>query len=313
MEGRDLHFGEAFGDEAESENAELFYADLGSETTSASVDPLRTSCRQAIIDLADASPLVSFRWPPNRGRAPLAYLRGMALTYARVYCKWKAGDVYALEMAKRAGTNTRVDALATFSAEFRAASMSNASDGVDTLRHVFVLLIGLGMMESSGRYNVGRDLSASNISSTTAEAGLFQISHSVGVGSSTLAGGWLKRHYEVLKLLPYSGLRSVFSHGRGTSSRGQTSGFRTDRGGRFRRFLIMEPALGAELAALGIRKRVRHWGPLRRRQVTINADCDRLLQQVQHAVDEGGCCQGEASSLLGSSFGDFFHSVWNAF
>lgn len=36
------------------------------------------------------------------------------------------------------------------------------SSGVATLRHVFVLLFGLGMRESSGRYCEGRDRSVSN-------------------------------------------------------------------------------------------------------------------------------------------------------
>lgn len=39
--------------------------------------------------------------------------------------------------------------------------------GTDTLRQLFVLLIGLGMRESSGQYCEGRDRSASNV---TAEA-----------------------------------------------------------------------------------------------------------------------------------------------
>ena len=44
----------------------------------------------------------------------------------------------------------------------------------DTLRHLFVLLTGLDMRESSGRCCEGRDLSASNTTADTAEAGLFQ-------------------------------------------------------------------------------------------------------------------------------------------
>ena len=54
--------------------------------------------------------------------------------------------------------------------------MSNNTPGADTLRHLFVLLIGLGMRESSGRYCEGRDRSADNITADTAEAGLFQMS-----------------------------------------------------------------------------------------------------------------------------------------
>ena len=36
------------------------------------------------------------------------------------------------------------------------------------------LLLGLGMRESSGNYSEGRDMSASNVTGDTAEAGLFQ-------------------------------------------------------------------------------------------------------------------------------------------
>ena len=42
--------------------------------------------------------------------------------------------------------------------------MRNDVSGTDTLRHLFVLMIGLGMRESSGRYCEGRDQSASNTS-----------------------------------------------------------------------------------------------------------------------------------------------------
>ena len=35
--------------------------------------------------------------------------------------------------------------------------MRNDVSGIDTLRHLFVLMIGLGMRELSGRYCEGRD------------------------------------------------------------------------------------------------------------------------------------------------------------
>ena len=43
--------------------------------------------------------------------------------------------------------------------EFANAGMKNTVAGVDTLRHAYALLIGQGMMESSGRYCEGRDVS----------------------------------------------------------------------------------------------------------------------------------------------------------
>jgi hypothetical protein len=54
--------------------------------------------------------------------------------------------------------------------------MDNETAGPSTLCHLFVLLIGLGMRESSGKYCEGRDRAASNTSAASAEAGMFQTS-----------------------------------------------------------------------------------------------------------------------------------------
>jgi hypothetical protein len=51
--------------------------------------------------------------------------------------------------------------------------MANDRDGPETLRPLFALMLGHGMRESSGRYCEGRDRSAENVASDTAEAGLF--------------------------------------------------------------------------------------------------------------------------------------------
>jgi hypothetical protein len=279
--------------DAQREDADLFWADLmglrspaespSEEPAVAVPDPVLDRCRQAIEQLAVASPLVRFKWPPNRGRAPIGYLKGMAIVYARVYCKWKAGDPFALEMAKKAGPNGS-DALNWCAAKFRAAGMDNSSDGIETLRHVFVFLVGLGMIESAGRFDEGRDASNDNRKPTTAEAGLFQTSHSIGVASDKLGGGWVKRHYQLLRRRYYSGLMDVFREGVDVREN-LLKGFGDTEGGLFREFCVLEPALAAEFAALGIRKRRAHWGTITDRAVTINADCDQLLRDVQLAVD----------------------------
>ena len=78
-----------------------------------------------------------------------ALKKGMALVYARVYCKLKSNDAAAVEMAKANTGNATRDALAHYAPQFNAARMGNESAGVNTLRHLFVLLTGLGMRESS--------------------------------------------------------------------------------------------------------------------------------------------------------------------
>ncbi len=64
--------------------------------------------------------------------------------------------------------------------------MRNDKAGVDTLRHSYTLLIGLGMMESSGKYCEGRDVSECFTTADTAEAGLFQTSYGAHIHSPSL-------------------------------------------------------------------------------------------------------------------------------
>ena len=130
-----------------------------------------------IVQIAAASPIMQFKWA-GRGVAPHGYIKGMAIVYARVYCKFKAGAAEALAMARANSGDGAHDALAWCGQKFAAAGMSNSADGADTLRHLFVLLIGLGMRESSGRFCEGLDRSAKPLNDTAekAEAGPFQTS-----------------------------------------------------------------------------------------------------------------------------------------
>ena len=115
----------------------------------------------------------------------------MSLVFARVYCKLKSGDSRRDLMAKANTCDNARDALAWYDEEFAAVDMSNEVSGINTLRHLFVLLIGLGMRESSGRYCEGRDKSASNTTAETAEAGLFQTSFNARTGSPRASRSYL--------------------------------------------------------------------------------------------------------------------------
>jgi hypothetical protein len=70
----------------------------------------------------------------------------------------------AKEMALANTKDDTRDALAWYSLQFHDAGMDDSADGIDTLRHIFVLLTGLGMRETSWRYCEGRDNLALNIS-----------------------------------------------------------------------------------------------------------------------------------------------------
>jgi hypothetical protein len=238
-----------------------------------------------IMHLARISDIARFRWA-NRGSAPPGYIKGMALVYGRVYSKFKAGHAAALDMARKNTGNSDRDALAWYDDVFSAAGMDNSTSGVDTLRHLFVLLIGLGMRESSGRYCVGRDTTANNVTADTAEAGLFQVSFNAKGASPLLPQ--IFAHY---RANPF-GFLDVFKEGV-ICSASNLENFGHGDGKEFQRLCKECPAFAAEFAAVALRHLRKHWGPINRKEAQVRPECDALLRQVQAAID--------ASSALGSA------------
>ncbi|HUI95804.1 MAG TPA: N-acetylmuramoyl-L-alanine amidase [Xanthobacteraceae bacterium] len=236
-----------------------------------------TSSIDQITQMAGASAIAQFNWK-DRGKAPPGYVKGMALVYGRVYCKFKAGDAAALDMAQKNTGDQARDALAWYDDVFNAADMSNDTSGVDTLRHLFVLLIGLGMRESSGKHCEGRDTTANNVTSDTAEAGLFQVSFNARDASPLLPN--LFAHYQAHP----SGFVDVFREGVRCSA-ASLENFGSGDGKEFQRLCKECPAFAAEFAAVGLRHIRKHWGPISRKQAQVRPECDAFLIQVQAAID----------------------------
>ena len=207
----------------------------------------------------------------------------MALVFARVYCKLKSGDPAALEMAKANTGHRATDALAWYAQAFQEAGMSNEVSGVATLRHLFVLLIGLGMRESSGRCCEGRDRAAENTTAETAEAGLFQTSYNARSASPLLPA--LFEHYSANP----SGFRSIFLEGVTPTPR-DLENFGTGKGRDFQKLSKECPAFAAEFAAVGLRTIRTHWGPINKRKAKLRPECNTLLVKVQNLVDTSGLC-----------------------
>lgn len=240
-----------------------------------------------IVRIAGNSALVGYSWK-NRGVAARGYIKGMALVYARVYCKLKAGDSAAVEMAKANTGNAAKDALAWYAEIFQAAGMSNEGAGVNTLRHLFVLLIGLGMRESSGRYCEGRDRSASNFGANTAEAGMFQVSFDASVASPLLPQLFQKYMAD-----RGNGFIDVFKEGV-TCTAKDLENFGTGAGRDFQQLCKECPAFAAEFAAVGLRNIRKHWGPIINRAAEVRPEANLMLTQVEHAVDTSNLCPAVA-------------------
>ena len=234
---------------------------------------------QDIISVAINSPVYHYEWE-GRGRAHAGYIKGMALTYARVYSKFKTEDKFTLEMAKANTHDASKDALAWYAGIFDVMKMDNSKPGIDTLRHTWTLLLGLGMRESSGEYCTGRDRTADNVTSSTAEAGLFQVSW-----NSHSANILLPELMDSYKRSP-SGLVSVFKEGV-TCGSGDWENYGSGPGVVFQGLCKNDPAFAAEYAAVLLRNLRAHWGPINQRAAEVRHDVDIMYQNIQKIVDDG--------------------------
>lgn len=234
-----------------------------------------------ITQIAENSVIATYRWK-ERGIAPKGYIKGMALVFSRVYCKLKAQDPVALEMSKADTGNNEKDVLSWFSQEFLGAGMDNSIEGIDTLRHLFVLLIGLGMRESSGKYCQGRDAGASNTTSDTAEAGLFQTSFNIRSSNPLLP-----QLFNTYKNAP--GFLEIFKE-KVTCRDRDIENFGTGDGREYQKLAKECPAFAVEFTAIAARNRRKHWGPINKKTLEIKKECDDMLIQIQNEVDKYNLC-----------------------
>ena len=229
-----------------------------------------------IVQIAASSALARVSWG-GRGAAPAGYIKGMAVMFAVALRKLAQGDPAATEMAKATSGDSSRDALAHYASEFARLGMRNDVSGPDTLRHLFVLMIGLGMRESSGRYCEGRDQSASNTSADTAEAGLFQMSWDANGASRQIPR--LLDEYQANG----GGYREIFCEGV-TPRRGELDNCGSGTGLRFQQMCKERPGFAVESAAVGLRNLRKHWGPINRHEAELRPEADDMFRQVQRLM-----------------------------
>jgi hypothetical protein len=210
----------------------------------------------------------------DRGKAPDGYYAGMSKTFALAILRYQAGDAACRVMAQKAGSASS-DALAYYSAEFAAKGMHNNVAGLDTLRHLFVMQVGLGMRESSGNSWEGRDMSASNVQSETAEAGLFQTSWNI----SSFAPNEIKGLLAEYRQNP-NGFQPTFGR-ECEPTPDNLDLYGSGDGAKYQWLSRYAPAFTSLVTGVGMRKAYSHWGPIKRKEVEIKTEVDRLLSDVQ--------------------------------
>jgi hypothetical protein len=215
----------------------------------------------------------------DRGKPPPGYYAGMAKSYALAATLYLDGDPGAKIMGGRATSDMEHDALAWYSKEFKGHKMDNSKDGLDTLRHLFVMMVGLGMRESSGNPWEGRDMSATNVESETCEAGLFQTSWNISSFAKEI--GELLEEYSD----DPNGFQPTFGKGVEPSTTNLDL-YGSGEGAMYQWLAKQSPAFAVLVTAIGMRKGRKHWGPIERREVEISSEVDDMLMDVQALVED---------------------------
>jgi hypothetical protein len=226
--------------------------------------------------LVPQSGLDDYAWP-DRGQPPPGYISGMCKVFALAVTLYRAGDA-AVKIMAQADTRDDDDALAVYSDEFDELDMDNSRDGIATLRHLFVMMVGLGMRESSGNVWEGRDMSASNTEAETCEASLFQTSWNISSSSDTI-DELLDEYWQ-----DPNGFQPTFARGLYPSA-SQLDCYGSGTGAKYQWLSRFSPAFHCLVTGVGMRLRSNHWGPIVRHEVDLNPDVDELLIEVQKLME----------------------------
>ena len=233
--------------------------------------------QKAINEAVEESGVLKYNWP-GRGSAPEGYIKGVASSFARAIIFYRQKHPIWVEMA-RSETSSLVDALNWYRNKFGSIGALNTKSGEDVIRHIFVLLLGLGMRESSGQYTEGRDMSAHNTNGETCEAGMFQTSYDVRRRAPRVVD-----LFKMYKEADADILLDVYKEGVHDSiSRDYGEGV----GREFQRLSKHSPDFAAQVAAIGLRTARDHWGPLNRREALVLKAADNMLKNVQDTIGKG--------------------------
>ena len=225
---------------------------------------------QIIIDAARS--VYRTDWP-GRGMAPEGYYDGIAMTYAQACRDLKIGSRFVLEAAKPIQLSA-LDALEWYHL--------HPTKPQDILHCTYALMTGLGMRESSGEPYSGMDTTnPSSNTANTAEAGLFQVSWNSHAFSKLLPD--LMVVWRDLKSTWPIDPSPFFLHGISTH---MSATIGSGDGADFQAISKREPAFAAYYAAILLRSRRDHWGPLNTHAAQIVAVIDSLLDTVAKLIDK---------------------------
>ena len=223
--------------------------------------------KEEIFKVVEAETACSKYFWKNRGRAPMAYMKGLSLMYAKQVCgqgtdfikKDKIRSFYKLAWEKK--TRPHKDAL-----EYLGIPGGELN--------TYTTLMGLGMRESSGKYCVGRDKSQNFVKDYEAEAGLYQMAYVARLFNTELTPlykkyleGKLNCELPLFKEGVKCRAHDAVNHGKGPGVAWQ---------------VLMKkcPAASVQWAAILIRSNMNHFGPIKRKELEFKKECKVMLEKV---------------------------------
>jgi len=232
--------------------------------TAAIPQPAKSQANSRITDIASRSDCAKHRWK-DRGRAPVGYIKGMALAYAKSFCESKGSVATAATVMKQPLQDVAEDALAFY-------GIGGTTD-VERLRALYTLGIGLGMRESSGDTTEGRDINVKHPTANNAEAGLFQTSF-----DSFNKSPWLAKLFDQYKANTDGCRLETFMEGIRDQRRPVVG---TGPGAEFQRFTKACPSFATEYAMIMLRVNRSHFGPINRKEAEFVQECNDMLKEVE--------------------------------
>ena len=235
--------------------------------------------QKAIKKIANESPIAAYLWR-DRGAAPRGYTQGMALAFAQDWVRLKVRHPAVVEMTKPR-QNSDKDAINLYTADYRRiGAASNEQGGPNVLLNLYALMLGSGMRESSGRHCEGRDQSASNTSSTEAEAGLFQTSYNAA-GASNPEFDAAMDEYMANHSVCYL---DDFAEGV-SCSESEWECYGSGRGFEFQQLCKNCPAWAVTSHGLTLRNLCNHYGPIIRHEAELKSEALDLFEAIAAYMD----------------------------
>lgn len=200
----------------------------------------------------------------ERGRAPLGYIKGMALLYAKHACSPNETTKHF----NGAATKNRTDIFGYYPKQ--------------SMRDLFTLMISSGMWESSGKYFVGKDRSAQFNTENSCEAGLFQTSYGAS-SSDTYMKTMLEYKDDCLLDVFKEGVRAPDAANLENFGNPNTPGY------KYQKLSKACPAFHSEFSFIAARKNAREFGPLRSGKLEFKQECSDMLAQVDEYLKTVQC------------------------